>query len=198
MNQPIEDRIKKIEEKQEDTDKRLAEVERRTEPIPATTRIEVASADVLNQLKALEEGQKELLRKTNEKLDKIAQTQASHDERFDRLQEDTNVVKIQMEGVRADVLRVAESQADFRDRLIEHGQVLKAIQENQDRHTETLSSLISSAESHDALLKNVATKDDIASMATKDNIKRLETDITSIKTTQEQILALLKQNRPES
>jgi len=198
MNQPIEDRIKKIEEKQEDTDKRLAEVERRTEPIPATTRIEVASADVLNQLKALEEGQKELLRKTNEKLDKIAQTQASHDERFDRLQEDTNVVKIQMEGVRADVLRVAESQADFRDKLIEHEQVLKAIQENQDRHTETLDSLISSAESHDALLKNVVTKDDIASMATKDNIKRLETDITSIKTTQEQILALLKQNRPES
>ncbi len=198
MNQPIEDRIKKIEEKQEDTDKRLAEVERRTEPIPATTRIEVASADVLNQLKALEEGQKELLRKTNEKLDKIAQTQASHDERFDRLQEDTNVVKIQMEGVRADVLRVAESQADFRDKLIEHEQVLKAIQENQDRHTETLDSLISSAESHDALLKNVATKDDIASMATKDAIKRLETDITSIKTTQEQILALLKQNRPES
>lgn len=54
MNQPTEDRIKKIEEKQEDIDRRLTEVERRTEPMPAVN-VNVASQDVIDRLDALKQ-----------------------------------------------------------------------------------------------------------------------------------------------
>jgi chromosome segregation ATPase len=58
MNQPTEDRIKKLEEEQRQLKEEVRQLrEQITEPIPATTRIEVASADVLNQLQAISQEQ---------------------------------------------------------------------------------------------------------------------------------------------
>ena len=174
MNQPTDDRIKKIEERQEDFDKRLKNVEQqRTEEIKAV-RVEVASEDVLNRLKEFK-----------------ADTTV--------LKDDAGVLKIEMQGARADILQIRESQSDLRDRLIEHGQRLGAIETKQDAHTDVLDKLVGFAESHDAMLKTMATKDDIS--AVKGDIGKLDArmatkdDITELKTL---MLQLLQQKPPES
>ena len=95
--------------------------------------------------------------------------------RLDTLQENANVVKVQMEGARADILQIRESQADLRDKLVEHGNRLQSIEEKQDAHTEILGKLLNFTESHDGKLT------------------ALQTDVTSIKSTQEQILQLLRE-----
>jgi len=157
MNQPTRDEFDRLAD-------RVKRIEQKTEEIKVT-RVEVASADVVTQLKTLEQGQQE----TNKKLDST--------------QQDVNVLKIEMQGARADILQIRESQADLRDKIIEHGQYLKAIDDKQEAHTETLDSLLNFAESHDETLKNVTTKDDLAAMETR----LIET-----------MKQLLQQNRPET
>jgi len=116
MNQPTEDRIKKLEE-------RMTRLEQqRTEEMKAIN-VNVASQDVTDRLKALEE--------------------------------DTAVLKIEMQGARADILQIRESQGDLRDRLVEHGDDLKVIKDKQEAHSELLGQLITIGET---------TKDDIASI----------------------------------
>lgn len=133
MNNPTRDEF-------ENHEQRLRKLEeQRTEEIRAV-RVEVASEDVTNRLKTLED--------------------------------DTAVLKIEMQGARADILQVKESQADLRDRLVEHGDELKDIRNKQDTHSELLGQLITIGE------------------ATK-------ADITSIKSTQEQILKLLQKKSGE-
>ncbi len=166
MNQPTREEFDQLAE-------RVTRIEQRTEEIKAV-RVEVASEDVVNRLKALEWGQKEFKQEATKKLDSV--------------QEDANVLKIQMEGVRADILRVGESQADLRDRLIEHGQRLSSIEAKQDAHTEVLGRLVNFAESHDAMLKNMATKEDRVSMATKDDIQATREDIGRLEGIMMQIL----------
>ena len=149
MNQPTEDRIKRLEEEQRQLKEEVRKLkEQQTEPI---------------------------------RIDRLEIDRGGTHKRLDEVQEDTNVLKIEMQGARADILQIRESQADLRDRLIEHSEDLKAIKDKQDAHTEVLDKLVNFAESHDALLKNTATKEDIA----------------DIKTTQEQILALLQQKPGE-
>ena len=90
------------------------------------------------------------------------------------LKDDVGVLKIEIQGARADILQIRESQADLRDRLIEHGQHLEAIRTQQDAHTATFGDLLNFAKSHDVLLKNTATKDDVAAIkATQDLILQL-------------------------
>ena len=122
--------------------------EQRTDEMKAI-HVNVGSADVLTHLDELEQ-------------------------KIDTVQEDTNRVTIQMEGARADVLRVGESQADLRDKLKEHSEDLKIIKEEQQTHKELLGQIINMGESH-----------------TK-RFDQLEEGITSIKSTQEQILKLLQ------
>jgi chromosome segregation ATPase len=156
-NQPTRDEFDRLAD-------RVKRIEQKTEEIKVT-RVEVASADVVTQLKTLEQGQQE----TNKKLDST--------------QQDVNVLKIEMQGTRADILQIRELQADLRDKIIEHGQYLKAIDDKQEAQTETLGSLLDFAESHDETLKNAATKDDLAAMETRliETMKQLQ-----------------QQNRPES
>jgi len=105
--------------------------EQRTEEIKAV-RVEIASEDVVNRLKALEQGQKEFKQETTKRLDAV--------------QEDANILKIQMAGARADILQIRESQADLRDRLVEHSEDLKAIRDKQDAHSALLGQLINIGE----------------------------------------------------
>jgi len=196
MNQPTREEFEAFKAEIREEVKQLRE--QRTEEIKVT-RVEVASADVLTQLKALDG-----------KLGQIIQTQTDHSGKLEALErgqqelkedvtvlkDDVGVLKIEMQGARADILQIRESQADLRDRLSEHGQHLKAIEEKQDRHTATLGDLLNFAESHDALLKNVATKDDIKNTATKDDLKQdLEAFGTRLL---DKIAQMLQQNRPES
>jgi hypothetical protein len=67
-----------------------------------------------------------------------------------------------MQGARADILQVRESQADLRDRLIEHSEDFKVIKGKQDAHSELLGQLITIGEE---------TK---TTMATKDDLKVME------------------------
>jgi chromosome segregation ATPase len=143
MNQPTRDEFDQIVN-------RVTRIEQRTEEIKAV-RVEVASEDVVNRLKILEEGQEEL-------------------------KEDTAVLKIQMQGARADILQVRESQADLRDTLKEHGQRLESIEQKQDAHSELLGQLINIGEEmktsqaeHTKRFDRIET-----TMATKDDINKLE------------------------
>jgi len=143
MNQPTEDRIKKIEERQEDFDKRLTTVEgRQTEPIPATTRIEVASVDVLNQLKALEHGQQEISKKQDEQftylkgeLESISKSQAEqdkglvmHSRNIGTLQEEVKDVKTIVNALKADIGTVKTIQNGHSKYFEEHGKRLGKIE----------------------------------------------------------------------
>ena len=147
MNQPINDELQEIK-------RRLARLERQTEPIQIT-RLEIESGSLYRKL--------------------------------DDVQEVTNAVETKIDGVRGDVFKIRESQADLRDSL-------KVIKDNQDTHTEILGQLMNFGERIEATM---ATKDDIKNMATKDDIERIE----ETQERQEQLLKAIldrlppKQNR---
>ncbi len=103
MNQPTEDRFRRIEE-------RLSKLERQTEPIQIT-RLEIDSGSMHRKL--------------------------------DEVQEDTNTLKIQMEGVRADVSIVKANQSDLREYLEEQ---FKSIGQKQEAHAELIDELINVGE----------------------------------------------------
>ena len=63
MNQPTREEFDQLAE-------RVTRIEQRTEEIKAV-RVEVASEDVLNRLKALEQGQKEFKQEATKKLDSV-------------------------------------------------------------------------------------------------------------------------------
>ena len=105
---------------------------------------------MLNQLKALEQGQQELKQEATKRLDAV--------------QEDTNVLKIQMEGARADISNIKATQSDHSAFHIEHGQHLKAIENKQDAHQELIGQLITIGEETKTTM---ATKNDIEAMETR-------------------------------
>lgn len=79
--------------------------------------------------------------------------------RLDAIQADTHILNIKTDGAIADTLRIRESQADLRDRLIDHSAHLQSIEEKQEAHTEVLGRILSLTESHD---RHMATKEDIS------------------------------------
>jgi len=156
MNQPTREEFEEFKQEIREEVKQIRE--QRTEEIKVT-RIEVASEDVLKRLESM-------------------------DTKLDSVQEDTNILKIEMSGARADISNVKATQSDHSAFLIEHGQHLKAIKDDQDTHTGTLGQLISLSEGHTTRFDRIETQ--LESTATKD-------DIAGIKATQEQILKLLQQ-----
>src|SRR5437764_14733716 len=121
MNQPTEDRIKRLEEEQRQLKEKVRKLEeQQTEPI-RIDRLEIDRGG------------------THKKLDAVQ-------EDLTVLKDDVGVLKIQMEGARADMLQVRESQADLRDRLIEHGEELKVIKDKQEAHTDVLGQLVNIGE----------------------------------------------------
>lgn len=97
------------------------------------------------------------------------------------VQENVTIIKVEMKEARADILQLKESQADLRDRLIEHGHDLKEIIREQEVHKELLGGIMNVGEDHTQRLDRIE-----AAMATKDDIKRIEA-------TQEEILKLLRE-----
>jgi chromosome segregation ATPase len=121
--------------------------------------------------------------------------------KLDDVQESTNAVQTKIDSMKGDILNIRESQADLKERLIEHNEELKAIKERQDVHQDLIGNLIAIGESHTKSLerieatmatkddiKNMATKDDIKNMATKDDISALKGDISRIEKVLHQIL----------
>jgi len=129
QEQPIENELQEIK-------RRLARLERYTEPIQIT-RLEIESGSLYRKL--------------------------------DDVQEVTNSTQTKIDSVRGDVLKIRESQADLKDRLIEHSEDLKAIKEKQEAHREILGQLMNFGERIEGTM---ATKDDAASI--KSDISRLE------------------------
>jgi chromosome segregation ATPase len=106
--------------------------------------------------------------------------------KLDDVQESTNAVQTKIDSMKGDILNIRESQADIKERLIEHNEELKAIKERQDVHQDLIGNLIAIGESHTKILEShtkslerieatMATKDDIKNMATKDDIKNMAT-----------------------
>jgi len=157
MNQPTEDRIKRLEEEQRQLKEEVRKLkEQQTEPI---------------------------------RIDRLEIDLGGTHKRIDEVQEDTNVLKIEMQGARADILQIRESQADLRDRLIEHSEDLKVIKEKQDAHSELLGQLISIGEETKTTM---ATKDDVSRVETRLDTIPTKDDIAAIKATQDLILQLLQ------
>jgi hypothetical protein len=129
MNQPIEDRFKRLEEEQRHLREEVRQLrEQITEPIKIT-RLEIDSGNIHKQLGAV--------------------------------QEDVGVLKIEMAGARADILSIKATQSDQGEFLKEDRQIQSHHTEKLDQHTEVLGQLVSFAESHDALLKDMkATQDE--------------------------------------
>jgi hypothetical protein len=72
-------------------------------------------------------------------------------------------LEIQMHGARADILQIRESQADLRDRLIEHGEDLKAIKDKQDAHSDVLGQLVNIGERHTGSFDEIKATQDVHS-----------------------------------
>jgi chromosome segregation ATPase len=117
MNQPIEDRMKRLEEEQKQIKEEMRKLkEQQTEPIKIT-RLEIDSG--------------------------------SMHKRLDAVQEDTNILKIQMEGARADIRVIKANQGDLLGYLENHSQRLENIEQKQEAHTEILGQLMNFIEPHD-------------------------------------------------
>ena len=78
--------------------------------------------------------------------------------------------------MKGDVLKIRESQADLKERLIEHSEELKAIKKKQDVHQDLIGKLIDIGESHTKSLEShTKSLERIeATMATKDDISKIE------------------------
>jgi hypothetical protein len=74
------------------------------------------------------------------KITRLEIDSGSMHKRLDAVQEDTNILKIEMAGARADISNVKATQSDHSAFHIEHGQRLSAIEAKQDAHTEVLAS----------------------------------------------------------
>jgi chromosome segregation ATPase len=111
---------------------------------------------------------------TEDRIKRIEDQQANFDKRLKEVehQTDIGILKIEMQGVRADILQIRESQADQRDTLKEHGQHLKAIEDKQDAHTEVLGQIVNLSEGHTTRFDRIETR--LESTATKDDITHLE------------------------
>jgi chromosome segregation ATPase len=134
MNQPTREECEELKKELKEEVRQLRE--QITEPMKVT-RIEVASEDVLKHLDKLDQ-----------KLDKIDQRQDEHAKALLSHLKGISALQNEMAGARADILKIRESQADFRDRL---------------ETTATKDGI-----------KNMATKEDLTATATKDDIARLE------------------------
>jgi len=140
------------------------------------------------EFERLEEEQrqiKEEVRKLREqitepiKITRLEIDQGGMNKRLDAVQEDTAILKEEMKGARADIASLKAIQSDHSAFFIEHGQHLKEIETKQDAHTEVLGKLVNFAESHDTMLKTVATKEDLTSLEARIEARfdRLEAEI---------------------
>jgi tetrahydromethanopterin S-methyltransferase subunit G len=145
MNQPTREEFEEIK-------RRLARIERYTEPIKIT-QLEIESGSIFRRL--------------------------------DEIEENTNITKIQTEGVSGDLLQIRESQVDLRDKLVEHGQRLESIEQKLEIHTEILGQIMNFGERIEG------------TMATKDDIARIEKTQTEQGDLLKLILAELRKPRGE-
>ena len=149
----------KDENELQEIKRRLARLERHTEPIQIT-RLEIESGSLYRKL--------------------------------DDVQEATNSVQTKIDSMRGDALKIRESQADLKERLIEHSEEFKAIKKKQDVHQDIIEKLIGIGESHTKILERIeatmATKNDIKDMVVKDDISALKGDISRIEKVLQQIL----------
>ena len=104
MNQPTEDRIRKIEE-------RLDKLEQQqTEPIQITVERKYPDRELLQEISRKQDELKE-------ELESISRRQNEYDKGLISHSRNINAFQTEMEGARADILKIRESQGDFRDKL---------------------------------------------------------------------------------
>jgi chromosome segregation ATPase len=172
MNQPTREEFEDLKEKVRKLEEQI------TEPIKIT-RLEIDSGSMHKRLDLVQEDMTVL----KEDAGILKEDVSVLKEDVSVLKEDVSVLKEEMKGARADILQIRESQADLRDRLIEHGEDLKVIKEKQDAHTDILDQLISIGEDHTKSFTDI--KERLNTTATKD-------DIAAIKANQDEQGDLLK------
>jgi hypothetical protein len=105
--------------------------------------------------------------------------------RLDEVQDDTGILKAQMEGVRADVSIVKSNQGDLKEYL--EGQ-FKSIDQKQDAHQDLIGQLIGIGEEHTKSFTEIK-----ATMATKEDLKAIRDDMAEMKAI---LLQIAKQQKP--
>lgn len=182
-----------MQERIDDHEVRIRRLEQqRTDEIKAV-RVEVASADVQNQLGDHAELLKEISQKQNKisadvdelKIDAKAYTSdaAIFKNKVEHVESDIGTLKTDMSTLKSGVEQVKTIQSGHSKYFEEHGKRLAATATK-----DNISSVRGDISKLEARLDTTATKDDIS---------RLESDIISIKDTQEQILKLLQQKSGE-
>ncbi len=91
--------------------------EQQTEEIKIT--VDRPSKEVLKRLDALEEGQQEISRKQDEHFESISKRQDEYDKGLFMHSQSISALQGEMKGARADILKIGESQADLRDKVVE-------------------------------------------------------------------------------
>jgi hypothetical protein len=147
----IEERLRKLEEQQ-------------TEKIRAV-RVEVGSSDVIKRLDTLDRGQQEI----KHSLDQIKCDQ-------DDLQEQGNRNAIQMQGVRADIANLQETNSDLQEWRKEDVAYREMHIDKIDRLSAVLDEVLMYADKAD---KTMATKEDMALLATKQDLAALESQMAT-------------------
>jgi chromosome segregation ATPase len=181
MNQPVEDRFKKIEEEQRhlraEQEAIKKRIEQKTEPIPVT-RVEVASADVEHRL----DDHTDLLNGISQKQDKFSSD-------IEELKLDARAyvgdaaifknkvehIEIDMSTVKKDVSILKSDVGTLKTDVSTLKTDMEQVKTVQSGHTKYF-------EQHGKRLSQIET-----------DVSGLKTDVSSIKSTQEQILKILQQ-----
>jgi len=146
MDQPAKDRLKKIEEKQEDFDKRLKEVEQNTEPIKTPPYFQY-------QLSNLQENVTIIKVELKEARADISQLKESQADLRDKLKEQSEDIKY--------IIKEQEAHKEVIDKIMSFGEETQSTQAD---HTQRL----------DRIEVAMATKDDIKRIeATQEQILKL-------------------------
>src|SRR6266571_565013 len=122
MNQPTREEFEDLKEE-------VRKLRQQTEPMKINS-IEFDPGGIQNRLDNLAEMMKEQDHLLTEIYTDVGHAKAN-----------IGVIKGQMERAQADILKIRESQADFKDALKEHGQRLDRIETNQGEHTKRFNRL---------------------------------------------------------
>jgi chromosome segregation ATPase len=113
MNQPTREEFNNHET-------RIKKLEQQTEPIPVA-HVEGTPEDILKKLNAIDK-----------KLDRIDTKQDEHATGLLAHSKSISILQTETQGVKADTLAIRASQSDFKEKLEEHGQLLKTMATKKD------------------------------------------------------------------
>jgi len=150
MDQPTEDRIKRLEEEQRQLKEEVRKLrEQITEPIK------------IDRLEIDRGGTQELLKEANKKLERIIQTQTDRSEKFDRLEHGQREISKKQDELKGELESLSRRQSEYDKGLISHSRSISKLQDEMAGARADIANFRATQADHGELLKNAATKDDV-------------------------------------